>query len=107
MDKEEILEKSRQEQIDEGEVNALNTSRNLAFKIAGGLSVLFITFSLFVVKDRYAAHVVMAIFWCSYSTEYLYKYKFYKRKADMVGFISSLILGVGFGILAIMEVLWT
>ncbi len=105
MDKETILAKSRNEHVDEGELHLLSESKKLAFKVCAMLSAFFMIFSLFFIKDTYTIHIIMSIFWGTYSTHYLYKYKFDQNRTNCIALIAAIFASVGFGILAILEVL--
>ncbi len=106
MDRETILEKSRKEHVDEGELYLENKGRTLAFKVCTWLTSFYIVFSLFFVKDQFAIYAIMSIFWAVTSTEYYYKYKFSQSKSQWIGFVCSIIASVGFGLLSILDVFW-
>ncbi len=106
MNKERILEKSRSEHIDEGELYLKNKGKGIAFKVFALTSAFYMFFCLFFVKDQFAIYAIMSIFWATYSTEYYYKYTFSQNKSQWIGFICSIIASVGFGLLSMLDVFW-
>ncbi len=81
MNREEILEKSRNEKMDEGMVNAENRGRYIGMS-AFCLVFIFITiFNLFHGQHNYGPQ---AMFWAFIAAEAFPKYRFTKQKVYMV-----------------------
>lgn len=91
MDREEILQKSRQENADEGFQHAEDTGRKIGFLAFAVVFILIVLFNLFYGKDNYAP---FAMFWAFTAAEAYPKYKFTQNKAYLItavcGAIASL-----------------
>ena len=91
MDREEILQKSRQENADEGFQHAEDTGRKIGFLAFAVVFILIVLFNLFHGKDNYAP---FAMFWAFTAAEAYPKYKFTQNKAYLItavcGAIASL-----------------
>lgn len=94
MNKDEILEKSREEKNDEGLIAAENKGRKIgmiAFTIVFAFTLVF---NFFNGNDIYAC---IAMFWAFFATETYPKYKFTKNKV----YLFTTILGATACIIAI------
>ncbi len=104
IDKEKILERSRKEQKDEGELYLANKGRILFLKVFALLVMVFLLLSFFK-RQSYTTHVIMSIFWSVYSIDHYYRYRFNHKKIHLISFIGSLLAGIIFGILAVLNLL--
>lgn len=88
MNKEEILEKSRHSQKDEGIEYAENQGRKIGF-IAFSLLFAFITiFNLFFGENS-TSYAISSLFWAFIAAEGYGKYRFLKRKVYLVTVIAG------------------
>lgn len=78
MNKEEILNKSRQEKSDEGMLHAENLGRQYGFAVFSVVFAFIVIFNLFHGQSNYAP---FAMFWAYCATESYYKYAFTKKKS--------------------------
>jgi len=93
MNKEEILEKSREAKSDEGSQYAQNKGRRIGVAAMMILFIILILYNLFRGIDNNA---IFALFWTYLGFESYGKYRFTKGKAELVGAIAGMIAGAGF-----------
>jgi len=93
MNKEEILEKSREAKSDEGSQYAQNKGRRIGVAAMMILFIILILYNLFMGIDNNA---IFALFWTYLGFESYGKYRFTKGKAELVGAIAGMIAGAGF-----------
>lgn len=88
MQKDEILERSRNERKDEGMENAENRGRKIGFII---FVCLFIALTLFnIMRGEFRTqHAISVLFWAFLSAEAYGKYRFAKNKAYLVTAIAG------------------
>jgi hypothetical protein len=84
--KEEILEKSRRAQQDEGIEYAINKGAMLGNFYTGGFGVALILFSAFV-GEFLVVFAVLALYGAHCFGEFLAKYRYFKQKRYMAGII--------------------
>lgn len=102
LNRQEILEKSRKENNDEGMVYAQNRGRMFGYIGFGIVFLFIIIFNLFNGRDSYAP---MAMFWAFICFESYPKFIFTKRKSYLALTILSAVTTLSFLICFIMETL--
>lgn len=93
MDKEKILEKARNEKVDEGIENAKNKGLSFGYKVFIFLNIILIIFNLFMGQNSYD---LMSLFWGFVGAEAYSRYKFSKEKVELISLIGSLMACAGF-----------
>ncbi len=93
MNKEKILEKSRQSQKDEGIEYAENQGRKIGFITFSLLFVFIAIFNLFFGESS-TFHAVSSLFWAFIAAEGYGKYHFLKSKVYLVTVIAGSIASV-------------
>lgn len=93
MNKEEILEKSRESHIDEGMEYAENQGRKIGFITLTLLYSFLIIFNLFFGESS-TYHAVSSLFWAVIAAGGYGKYSFLKRKVYLVIVIAGSIASV-------------
>lgn len=93
MNKEEILEKSRQSHKDEGIEYAENQGRKIGFIVFSLLFAFLIIFNLFFGESS-TFHALSSLFWAFIAAEGYGKYNFSKRKVYLVTVIAGSIASV-------------
>jgi hypothetical protein len=88
MNKEEILEKSRQSQKDEGIEYAENQGRKIGFMAFSILFAFLIIFNLFF-GESCTFHAISSLFWAFIAAESYGKYRFLKQKLYLVTVIAG------------------
>ena len=93
MTKEEILEKNRQSQEDEGIEYAENQGRKIGFIAFSLLFVFLSLFNLFFGESS-TYHAISSLFWAFIAAEGYGKYHFLKRKVYLVTVIAGSIASI-------------
>ncbi|MDD6795938.1 MAG: DUF6442 family protein [Clostridiaceae bacterium] len=88
MNKEEILEKSRQSTIDEGIEHAENEGRKTGYIIFTIVYAFIITFNLFFGESD-TFHALSSLFSIFIATEAFQKYRFIKNKIYLISAIAA------------------
>ncbi len=86
MNKEEVLERSRAEETDEGMQQAENRGRRIGEMAFSVVFVFIVVFNLFTGQNNY---VPMAMFWAFIAAESYPKYQFTKNKAFLISTIAG------------------
>lgn len=86
MNREEILAKSRKENVDEGLRDAQNRGRRIGTAAFAGMVIVVLIFNLIQGRNSYD---VFAIFWAYIAAQYYPLYQFTKKS----GYLMSAILG--------------
>ena len=91
MNREEILEKSRNEKIDEGMISAENRGRRIG---VGAFCLVFIFITLFNLFHGQSNYGPQAMFWAFVAAEAFPKYRFTGSKVFLVTVIAGAIASV-------------
>jgi len=102
--KEDILEKSRQSQQDEGIEYAVSKGAMLGNYYTGGIGFALIAFSIFT-GQLLVVYAVLALYGAHCFGEFLAKYRHFKQKRYMIGvFLFGVIFGGFFAFLFVRNV---
>ncbi len=93
MDKNKILEKSRKEMPKEEYEQVKSKGINIGYYIFSALFIFLIIFDFVNGKDIYE---IMTLFWGLFAGLAYSKYKTYKHKSTLIGFVCSIIACLGF-----------
>ena len=93
MNREEILARSRKENIDEGFQDAANKGRRIGLSAFCCVFIVIVVFNLFTGQD---SHAPEAMFWAFLSAEAYYKYRFAKNKIYLTTTIAGAIASIAF-----------
>ena len=93
MDKEEILQKSRQERNDEGLVAARGQGQKVG---VGAFCVVFAVIVAFNFANGLSSYAPMAMFWAFLAAEAYPQYRFTKNKGYLVATVAGAIACVAF-----------
>lgn len=93
MNREEILEKSRNEKKDEGMIEAENKGRRIGITAFSAVFIFIILFNFINGQPSYAP---MAMFWAFAAAEAYPKYKFTNKKDYLVTAIAGAVASIGF-----------
>lgn len=102
MNKEEILQKSRQEKYDEGLIQAENKGRKIGVFAFAGVLIFITLFNFFTGEPYYEA---LAMSWAFIAAQAYPKYKFTSNKSYLVTVIAGTIASISYLISHILEVL--
>lgn len=91
MNREEILARSRNENIDEGFQDAANKGRRIGLSAFCCIFIVIMIFNFFTGQD---SHAPEAMFWAFLSTEAYYKYRFTKEKIYLTTTIAGVIVTI-------------
>lgn len=83
MNRDEVLERSRKEKIDEGMVEAENTGRKVGY-FAFSMMYLFLVFFNMHIKENRTTLALAALYWVIVTSETYGKYRFSKKNWHLI-----------------------
>lgn len=102
MNKEEILEKSRGENHDEGLEYAMSKGQKIG---VSAMATMFLILTLFNFWHGISNHQVFSMFWAYLGFESFGRYRITKQKALLAGAVFAILAGILYAISYILSVL--